>query len=63
MPIYIYKCEDCGDIFEYFVAKTSDKPECGKCGSHNLTKLPSTFGVKMGSSTGGSCPTGTCGLG
>lgn len=61
MPIYIYKCEDCGEVFEYFIAKRSDKPECAKCGSHKLKKLPSTFGVKMRNSTG-SCPTGTCGL-
>ncbi len=64
MPIYLYKCEKCGKVFEQLVMKASEKPKCSKCGSSNLKKLPTTFGVKMGASgSGGSCPTGTCSLG
>ena len=61
MPIYLYKCEECGDVFEYLIIKSTDKPKCDKCGSSKLKKLPTTFGVRMDSSgSSGSCPTGTC---
>ncbi|MBN2543575.1 zinc ribbon domain-containing protein [bacterium] len=64
MPIYVYKCEECGEVFEHLIIRSTDKPKCSKCGSENLKKLPTTFGVKMGSSSStGSCPTGTCPLG
>jgi len=64
MPIYSYRCKDCGAEFELLVGITqsSKKPKCKKCGSKNLKRLFSSFGVRMGSSSTGSssCPTGTC---
>ena len=61
MPIYTYECEDCGEIFDCLVFKSTEKPKCSSCGSSNLKKLPTSFGVRMGDSgSGGSCPTGTC---
>ena len=33
MPTYDYKCEKCGDRFEYFQSMTSDRlTTCSKCG-------------------------------
>lgn len=34
MPIYDYKCINCGKDFEYFHVRSDDKvPECSHCGS------------------------------
>lgn len=33
MPIYEYRCTDCGEVFEYMQRMTEDpKTECEKCG-------------------------------
>lgn len=63
MPIYTYKCKDCGMIFDFLMVKKTEKPRCKKCGSQNLEKQLTTFGVRIGNSGGNSnpsCPTGTC---
>lgn len=70
MPIYVYKCKDCGNDFELLVGMTAKKEalKCTHCGSNNIDKQISGFaGVQMGSSSGSSssapsCPTGTCNL-
>lgn len=64
MPMYDYRCEDCGDKFEYLVGVTADKSEikCKKCGSVNVTRLFSSFNVGGKSGSGSICPTGTCGI-
>jgi len=60
MPIYEYRCEDCGTVFEK-LARTSGTPlevECPNCGSRNCQKAFSLFGM-LGSSlargAGSSC--------
>jgi len=57
VPIYEYKCENCGKIIEVFQrgAKQENPREnpivCSDCGSTNLTRLFSVPGmVRMGSS-------------
>lgn len=62
MPIYLYRCKKCGEVFEYLSMSATEKPKCGKCGNQNLEKLPTAFGIRMGESGSGSCPTGTCSL-
>lgn len=57
MPIYEYRCENCGHKFEEFV-RASDKkePVCPKCGNRRISKLISGFGLSpggCGSSSGG----------
>jgi len=68
MPIYEYECLDCGDKFEKFVQSMKADPkgiECPNCGSHNIQKALSLFGVRGGaasastSSAGGSCGSGS----
>ena len=63
MPIYTYKCKECGEIFDFLKLKKSEKARCKKCGSTNLEKQFAAFGVKMSdspSASSSSCPTGTC---
>ncbi len=62
MPIYIYRCKKCGEVFEYLSMGSTEHPKCRKCGSSNLEKLPTAFGVRMEESGSSSCPTGTCPL-
>ncbi len=44
MPIYEYKCKDCGKITEILtgVIKSDNKFECNNCGGNNLEKMFST---------------------
>ncbi len=43
MPLYEYKCRDCGKISEFFHKK--EKLVCTSCGSLNLEKQFSAFSV------------------
>ena len=66
MPIFEYQCKKCGRVTEVLEkAGAKGKHKCAKCGSSEMVKLLSAFGVgKTGaSSSSGSCPTGTCSLG
>ena len=69
MPMYEFKCVKCGDVFEELIrnSKDNDDVECPECGSHDVTRVLSSFAVSMGSS-GGSLPSfgssgGSCGGG
>lgn len=43
MPIYEYRCGDCGKISSFltFSVKEAFTPSCKHCGSNNLTKIVS----------------------
>ena len=61
MPIYEYQCQECSEKFDILVRSTGDTQnlECPKCGSKEVQKAISLFGV--GSSQGSSaqvCSTG-----
>jgi len=61
MPIYEYKCENCGERFEKLIYN-DEKIECPKCGSEKVRKLISLFttsGISSGSSCS-SCSGGSC---
>jgi putative FmdB family regulatory protein len=64
MPIYEYRCEECGEGFELLVRSTAQKvaPTCPRCGSEKVRKAISLFGV---GGTGGSGKTSaaSCGPG
>ena len=47
MPIYVFKCKDCGCIFEIFVSNQENEKEvkCINCGSKNLVKQFAPFGL------------------
>jgi putative FmdB family regulatory protein len=66
MPIYEYRCDDCGTKFEKLVRRTADAAavECPSCGEHHLTQELSTFAAQVNgaskSSDMPSCPSGRC---
>jgi putative FmdB family regulatory protein len=64
MPLFEYKCKECGQKVEFLERGSgSGGHVCPHCGSKNLKKLFSTFAAgRSESGTGGSCPTGTCPL-
>jgi len=49
MPIFEYRCQDCGAQFERIVTSSSGSVLCGKCESPNVNKLISVFAVAKGS--------------
>jgi len=76
MPIYEYRCDDCGAEFEKRVARPADSESvcCPTCGENHLTPRLSTFSAVMGGSSSrdasASCPSaagcpnkGMCGMG
>jgi putative FmdB family regulatory protein len=62
MPIYEYKCKDCGKVSEFLVGVGKEQPEikCSFCKSKNLDKIISgsfisTSGHIIGSQGGKTC--------
>ncbi|OHB52851.1 MAG: hypothetical protein A2Y07_04430 [Planctomycetes bacterium GWF2_50_10] len=48
MPIFEYKCKECGKVSEFLVnGSSSEKNKCGHCGSGKLEKMFSTFAPKI----------------
>jgi putative FmdB family regulatory protein len=47
MPIYEYRCEDCGKISEFLVIKTDEvfSPQCKKCKSKKMSRVLSRVRV------------------
>lgn len=73
MPIFEYKCDDCGTKFEKLVRRTGQEIECPSCGQNHLKQELSTFSAHangapkqqaaMPSCPGGMCRTpGMCGM-
>ena len=75
MPIYEYRCDDCGNKFEKLVRRASDVPEleCPSCGQKHLRQELSTFAAHAGNGSskqpempqcpsGGCCNPGMCGM-
>ncbi|MDY7076269.1 MAG: zinc ribbon domain-containing protein [Chloroflexota bacterium] len=64
MPVYEYRCDECGEKFELFVRSTTRKtaPTCPKCGSHKARKDISLFGIG-GASGGSKANAASCGPG
>lgn len=58
MPIFEYKCNDCGEEFEELVSGQNPDIACIKCNSKNINKKFSVFGmsgVEKQVSSGASC--------
>ena len=58
MPIFEYRCLDCGKNSEVLIYGSDDLPKCNSCGSGNLKKLLSAH-----SSMSGPLKSGLPGLG
>ncbi|RUM87187.1 MAG: zinc ribbon domain-containing protein [Thermovibrio sp.] len=56
MPIYEFRCEECGEEFEKFVISASqvNQVKCPKCGSEKVVKKISACSIG-GSDSGSSC--------
>jgi putative FmdB family regulatory protein len=74
MPIYEYRCDDCGTRFEKLVRRAGDEIACPSCGQAHLKQELSTFAAHANGGTrpapalpqcpsGGVCRNpGMCGL-
>jgi putative FmdB family regulatory protein len=66
MPIYEYRCEDCGNKFEKLVRRMGETPnvECPACGQKHLKQEISTFAAHANGAAKSSeapvCPSGQC---
>lgn len=49
MPVYEYRCQDCGETFErteHVDEHQTAHPRCPKCGSENVTHVVTPFFAK-----------------
>jgi len=60
MPIFEFRCRNCGEKFELLVRSGSDV-ECPHCKSADVSKLFSVFGFKSGSAFVSSAGKDSCG--
>jgi putative FmdB family regulatory protein len=64
MPVYEYQCDECGQKFDLFLrsVKRESTPVCPHCGSEQVHKAISLFGVgnqgSVSASGGVSCGSG-----
>ncbi|MBI4653719.1 MAG: zinc ribbon domain-containing protein [Nitrospirae bacterium] len=64
MPIFEYKCQTCEEEFEKLVSGTNVEISCPKCGSRDVKKKFSVFGmsgVEKQISSCSSCNATSCG--
>ncbi|MBI4825333.1 MAG: zinc ribbon domain-containing protein [Nitrospirae bacterium] len=65
MPIYEYRCNECGEEFEKLVMGKDAAISCPKCDSKDVTKKLSVFGLsgseKQAPSGCTSCSKSSCG--
>ena len=66
MPLFDYRCQECGHLTEFLESPDSDaRHQCEHCGSERVAKVISAFAIRRKGSTsseGSRCPTGTCPL-
>lgn len=68
MPIFEYRCNDCGKKFDILHKSSTNMEEvvCPECQLNNSKKLLSSFSASMGSSSSLSsdspCSDGSCGV-
>lgn len=64
MPLYEYRCRECGNRFEVLqrLGQGAEGLTCPKCGAQQLEKQYSTFASAGGTAQGGSAA-GGCGPG
>lgn len=61
MPLYEYKCDGCGHVFEELIFG-NEQPACPRCEDTRLEKLISTFAVSVRHDPP-PCSNGGCGMG
>ena len=65
MPIFEYRCRECGAQFEKILRSAAERVTCESCRSRKVEQLLSVFAVSGGSASGdaaaaepGACPCG-----
>ena len=55
MPIYDFRCQECGRVSEIFLRSANDQVvHCSGCGSQNMERLiTASYMIKMGTSAPG----------
>ncbi len=53
MPLFDFKCADCGHVAEILVFSEETAVACEKCGSGNVQKLMSAHSSLSGTASGG----------
>jgi putative FmdB family regulatory protein len=55
MPIYEFRCADCGHVFEELVLRSSDEQDlaCPKCHGHTVERVLSACAISGGGDGGG----------
>ena len=48
MPLFEFKCNDCGQFSELLILGQNDNPECSACGSNRLEKQVSAHSSLSG---------------
>ncbi len=61
MPIFEYKCRDCGTKFEKIVASSKSEVVCQHCESTRVEQLLSVFAVARSSRAAAKVEEGPCG--
>ena len=62
MPLYEFRCPQCGDEFELIVFSSDQEPiQCPKCGASNPERLLSMFSSGRGASHVGASAASSCG--
>ena len=59
MPIYEYRCQECGEKFE-ILQGINEIPACKNCGGSELTRLLSPINPIMGKGGSSSGSSGSC---
>jgi len=52
MPMFDFRCQDCGHVFEELVSNSAAPPPCPKCESTKTLRMLSKFSVKTGGGGG-----------
>ena len=61
MPMYEYKCQECGQCFEALILSPNEEVHCQKCGSRSVERQLSTFAVGSSAAGAGSPSSKGCG--
>ena len=56
MPVYVYKCKDCEEVFEVRHSMSFEDQVCTECNSENVFRLPQGSLAKSNTPTGPSRP-------
>ena len=63
MPIFEYRCRECGAHFEKLQRSAAEAATCNNCQGHHLDRLLSVFAVSKSSADGFASETGPCACG